>query len=118
MSINVILTMSRPDTSTEFWWKLPSNDQYSELVDSIHTILEITVTDEESSDGLTMTRTIIAGSEEVWGKYMETVLSIGDLINERNKYCMLNNHRLTLTKTNTETGLVNIIDPLAILSEE
>ena len=108
--------MSRPDTSNEFWWKLPSNNQYSELFESIHSILEITVTDEESSDGLTMTRTIIAESEEVWKRYMETVLSIGDLIKDRNSYCILNNHSLTLSKTDTVSGKTTIIDPLALVT--
>lgn len=117
MTIQAVLTMTRPDTTVDFWWKLASNDQYNELFESIHTVLEIKVEDEESTDGLKMTRTITANSIEVWEDYMGTVMSVGNLINERNKHCMLNNHRLTLKKTDTETGYVTVIDPLAIVPE-
>lgn len=103
MTMIVTLTMTRPDKTHDFWWRLPSNDEYDEMFETTHNVLGLDVVSTVSEDELTMTRVITAESEHVWRLYMDTVHRIGPLISDRNQYCLEHGHSLTMLKNNLQT---------------
>lgn len=103
MTMIVTLTMTRPDTTHEFWWRLPDNEGYDEMFNTTHEVLSLDVVSTVSEDELTMTRVITAESEHVWRLYMDTVHRIGPLLSERNQYCLKHGHSLKMVKNNLVT---------------
>lgn len=116
MSIKIVITATRPDNSAAFWWdsQITEATLTNTLTTDTITPLGITESREFSEDGLTLTRTFIAPSEEAWDSFMAAAVRQPELISARNAYFTANGHSMSLEKFAVETGqtIGDIPDPL------
>jgi hypothetical protein len=111
MSIQVTFTMTRADTTTDFFWEstIPEIAQICRDIDVLANFLNVQRTFTKADDGLSCTSQFVAPDDATWIQFMNTVVTtIPNMISRRNQYLVAAGHTINMTITHLETGVVQL----------
>lgn len=107
MSIEVIFTMKRPNTSKDFWWESsdPEIVEMCRKIDVLASTQNIQRSYGKSPDNLIYESRFVASDREAWNHFMNSVIiEMPNMLEQRNAYLGLANHTIRMVINNANSG--------------